>query len=57
MIKIINLIVGITILSSFLFILNESLKEKRPITIWLINCLNLILGVMNIAVFFLYHLF
>ena len=52
MTKIISLIIGIILVVSFIFVLSESLKQKRPITIWLFNCFNLSLGILNIALFF-----
>ena len=52
--KIINLIIGIIIISGFLFILFESLKQERPLMIWLINYFNLFLGILNIFLFFVY---
>ena len=54
MVKIINLIVGMLLLTSFIFILIESLNQERPKKIWVMNCFNLILGLFNISIFFLY---
>lgn len=47
----ISLILGIIVLMSFCFVLYECVKEERDKKIWIVNGVNLILGICLISFF------
>ncbi len=48
----ISLVMGIMVLMSFSFVLYECVKEERDKKIWIVNSLNLIIGILLIFEFF-----
>ena len=45
----ISLIIGIFVLMSFCYVLYECVKQERDEKIWVLNSLNLIMGILMIS--------